>query len=100
MAVTAADPRDAEIAGLRATVAELQGVVADLRRQIETQQARIDRLVKLAFGRRAERVEGPTLSDAPPPAPPDPPPTPSRDTPPSPATRRGHGRRPTSRGSG
>lgn len=35
------DDRDAEIARLRAAVAELLGVVADLRQRIEAQQAHI-----------------------------------------------------------
>lgn len=88
------DDRDAEIARLRATVAELLGVVADLRRQVEAQQAHIHRLVKLTFGPRGERVAGPTLfddTDLPAEAVPrDPPVDPAE---PSPA-RRGHGRRP------
>jgi hypothetical protein len=57
------DPRDAEIAALRATVGELLGVVADLRRTVETQQAHIHKLVKLTFGPCGERVAGPTLFD-------------------------------------
>ena len=88
------DTRDAEIARLRATVAELLGVVADLRRQVEAQQAHIDKLVKLTFGPRGQRVTGPTLfadyptdSAADHPAAPD---ETARDTRPS----RGHGRRP------
>ncbi|QEL15580.1 IS66 family transposase [Limnoglobus roseus] len=88
---------DRENAHLRATVAELHAVVADLRRTIEGQQAHIDRLVKMAFGRTSERVVGPTLFDAGPPPgveagvsrlprPSDPPSNPPRG--------RGHGRRP------
>ena len=46
------DFRDGEIARLRATVTELVAVVADLRRQVESQQVRIDQLLKLAFGPR------------------------------------------------
>jgi transposase len=46
-----------------AVIAELRGVVAELRKQIESQQAHIHRLVKIAFGRGGERVEGPTLFD-------------------------------------
>jgi hypothetical protein len=45
-------------------IEELRGVVADLRKQVESQQAHIHRLVKLTFGRGGERVEGPTLFDA------------------------------------
>ena len=46
-----------------AVIAELRGVVAELRKQIEAQQAHIHRLVKITFGRGGERVEGPTLFD-------------------------------------
>ena len=46
-----------------AMIAELRGVVTDLRKQIEAQQAHIHRLVKMTFGRGGERVEGPTLFD-------------------------------------
>ena len=70
-------------------------MVAELRKQIELQQAHIHRLVKITFGRGGERVEGPTLFDgmdppeaeAPPPVvPPTPEVTPA-------AKRKGHGRR-------
>jgi transposase len=44
-------------------IAELRGVVAELRKQIEAQLAHIHRLVKITFGRGGERVEGPTLFD-------------------------------------
>src|SRR5277367_6276969 len=46
-----------------AVIAELRGVVVELRKQIEAQQAHIHRLVKITFGRGGERVEGPTLFD-------------------------------------
>lgn len=77
-----------------AVIAELRGVVAELRRQVEAQQARIHRLVKRTFGPGGERVEGPTLFDGidlpvaevPPPAPPVPD---SR----APRKWKGHGRR-------
>jgi transposase len=46
-----------------AVIAELRGVVADLRKQIESRQAHIHRLFKITFGRGGERVEGPTLFD-------------------------------------
>ena len=79
-----------------AVIAELRVVVADLRKQIESQQAHIHRLVKITFGRGGERVEGPTLFDGlaaeadPTPAavvePPTPEPLASRK-------RTGHGRR-------
>jgi transposase len=78
-----------------AVIAELRGVVAELRKQIESQQAHIHRLVKITFGRGGERVEGPTLFDGM--AVPDAEvPTPARPPAPEapPTTRRkGHGRR-------
>ena len=85
------DDSDAEVARLRATVAELLGVVADLRRQVEAQQAHVHRLVKLTFGPRGERAVGPTLFDDTPAdtvavAPPGDPAAPS-------PARSGHGRR-------
>jgi transposase len=46
-----------------AVIVELRGVVADLRRQIDAQQAHIHRLVKMTFGRSSERANGPTLFD-------------------------------------
>ena len=73
--------------------------MAELRATVEKQQAHIDRLVRMTFGRRSERVTGPTLFDDLPDAgpdsrPADPPAAP--DPPPDSATpkRRGHGRRP------
>ena len=52
-----------KLAHAEAVIAELRGVVADLRRQIDAQQAHIHRLVKMTFGRSSERAEGPTLFD-------------------------------------
>jgi transposase len=88
----------AEVAHLRRVNQELLATVAELRATIEKQQAHIDRLVRLRFGRRSERLTGPTRfedlpnSDLPPV--PDTSPTPG--LPPTSATpeRRGHGRRP------
>ena len=61
----------AELAGLRAEAAhvrrvnqELLATVAELRATVEKQQAHIDRLVRMTFGRRSERVAGPTLFDS------------------------------------
>lgn len=94
-------PREAELerenADLRATVAELRAVVADLRATVAKQQAHLDRLVKMTFGRTSERVVGPTLADAVALPPPDESaltPTPPSDPPANPTRRRGHGRRP------
>ena len=72
---------DADLAALRAEAAHLRRVnqeflatVAELRATIEKQQAHIDRLVRMTFGRRSERVTGPTLfDDLPDPDPPLPP---------------------------
>ncbi len=47
-----------------ALIVELRGVVVELRKRIDAQQAHIHRLVKMKFGRGGERVEGPTLFDA------------------------------------
>src|SRR5271167_1866378 len=78
-----------------AVIAELRGVVAELRKQIESPQAHIHRLVKITFGRGGERIEGPTLFDgmvtaeAEAPTPVEPPAPES-----TPVTKRtGHGRR-------
>ena len=78
-----------------AVIVELRGVVADLRAQVEAQQAHIHRLVKMTFGRGGERVEGPTLFDGL--APPEAEPPPPFESPPAvvtpPKKRKGHGRR-------
>ena len=65
--MTPAPDPDAELAALRDEVAhlrrvnqELLGTVAELRTTIEKQQAHIERLVRMTFGRRSERVTGPT----------------------------------------
>jgi transposase len=97
---------DADLAALRAEAAhqrwvnqELLATVAELRATIERQQGHIDRLVRMTFGRRSERLTGPTLFDGVPDAAPDLPavdPPAEPDPPPesAPAKRRGHGRRP------
>src|SRR5262249_36131994 len=79
-----------------AVIAELRGVVAELRKQIDAQQAHIHRLVTMTFGRTSERVEGPTLFEGleveaePMPAIViDPPAIPANPSP----RRKGHGRR-------
>ena len=96
-----------ELAGLRAEAAHLRRVnqellatVAELRATVEKQQAHIDRLVRMTFGRRSERVAGPTLFDGlpdPEPTPPaaaEAPPVPEPPTEDATPRRRGHGRRP------
>jgi len=76
-------------------IVELRGIVVELRKQVESQQAHIHRLVKMTFGRGGERIEGPTLFDglvipeAEAPAPVEPP-VPEVLTP---TKREGHGRR-------
>jgi transposase len=84
-----------QLAHADAVIAELRGVVADLRKQVEAQQAHIHRLVKMAFGRGGERVEGPTLFDgiAPPEADAPPPVEPPSGEVSAPKKRKGHGRR-------
>ena len=87
----------AEAAHLRAVNRELVATVAELRAAVEKQQAHIDRLVRMAFGRRSERAAGPTLFDATPAPEPEPvPPIPPAGPGPEPvsAPRAGHGRRP------
>jgi transposase len=77
---------------------ELLATVAELRATIERQQAQIDKLARLAFGRKSERTAGPTLFDqAPDSGPPTPADSPSLPGPPPASAkprRRGHGRRP------
>jgi transposase len=105
--MTPAPAASDELAGLRMESAHLRRVnqellstVAELRATVEKQQAHIDRLVRMTFGRRSERMAGPTLFDSLPDSQPTPPQ--SADTQPSlePPTksamsrRRGHGRRP------
>jgi hypothetical protein len=54
-------PDDAGV--LKQMVAELLATVTQLRTTIDKQQAHIQYLVRLTFGRRTERFEGPTLFD-------------------------------------
>jgi transposase len=54
-------PDDAGV--LKQMVSELLATVTQLRTTIDKQQAHIQYLVRLTFGRRTERVEGPTLFD-------------------------------------
>jgi transposase len=88
-----------QLAHADAVIAELRGVVADLRRQVEAQQAHIHRLVKITFGRGGERVKGPTLfdgmdlPDAETPQTVEPATPEATAEPPAPRKRKGHGRR-------
>jgi uncharacterized coiled-coil protein SlyX len=80
-----------KLAHADAVIAELRDVVADLRKQIEAQQAHIHHLVKITFDRGGERVEGPTLFDGidPPEAEAPPPVQPRTTDPPPPRSVRG-----------
>jgi hypothetical protein len=85
-----------EVVHLREQVAQLLAINAQLRQQIDRQQLQIDRLIKMTFGRKSDRVEGPTLFDD---LLDDPSPNPS-DTPAPPdepivlvPKRKGHGRK-------
>src|SRR5206468_5759950 len=51
---------------LQAQLQEVLALVGELRGTIEKQQDHIAKLVKMTFGRKSERVEGPTLFDNPP----------------------------------
>ena len=78
---------------LQQMVTELLATVKQLRTTIEQQQAHIQYLVRMTFGRRSERFEGPLLFDLaagePPAAPPPPEPAVAEMV----VKRRGHGRR-------
>ena len=91
----------AELAALRTELArqqranqELLKLVADLQATIAKQQASIDRLTRLAFGRKSERYLGPTLFDNQ--AEPAAPNVPAKPEPPAatPPKAGGHGRKP------
>jgi transposase len=79
---------------LKGMVAELLATVTQLRTTIDQQQAHIQYLVRLTFGRRTERVEGPTLFDLGGPAEEPPAPPAEGVVPDGTVKRRGHGRRP------
>src|SRR5262249_58626612 len=80
---------------LKQMIAELLATVTQLRTTIDKQQAHIQYLVRRTFGRRTERVEGPTLFDLSAPAE-EAVSVPSPDVPDRQVVgkRRGHGRRP------
>ena len=85
----------ADNAHLTAQLQEVLTLVRDLRATIGSQQAHIAKPVHLTFGRRTERVDGPTLFDG---LPDEPSPPAPRPVPPDPVVprspRTGHGRRP------
>src|SRR3954452_700416 len=78
---------------LKQMVAELLTTVTRLRTTIDQQQAHIQSLVRMTFGRRSERVEGPMLFDLAGPAAERPAPPPEPLVPATIVQRRGHGRR-------
>src|SRR5689334_18225885 len=88
----------AEAAHLRRVNQELLATVAELRATIERQQAQIDKLARLAFGRKSERAAGPPRFDQAPDSgaatPADSPPLPGPPPASAKPRRRGHGRRP------
>jgi transposase len=81
-------------------IGELLATIKQLRATLDKQNAHIHYLVRITFGRRSERYEGPTLFDGftppesipAPPAPAEPEPEPEPETA-QPRKRRGHGRR-------
>lgn len=84
-----------DLATCQQMLREVLATVTQLRTTIDKQQAHIDYLVRMTFGRRSERVAGPTLFDGL--ATPAPEPTPLPPAPPVAEVvvkRRGHGRRP------
>ena len=90
-------PLPDDLATCQQMLRELLATVAQLRTTIDKQQAHIDYLVRMTFGRRSERLEGPTLFDGvatPEPVEPPAPPEPAKEPV---AMQRGHGRRPRSR---
>jgi hypothetical protein len=85
-------PHDA--ATLQQMVRELLATITELRSTVEKQQAHIQHLVRMTFGRRSERLAGPTLFDAQAGPEPEPPPEPAPPPDPIVAVKRpGHGRR-------
>jgi transposase len=78
---------------LKQMIRELLTTVGQLRSTIDKQAAHIHYLVRMTFGRRSERIEGPTLFDAlPTPEPVAPPAEPEPETTVV-VKRKGHGRR-------
>ncbi len=78
---------------LKQMVVELLATVTQLRTTIDQQQAHIQSLVRMTFGRRSERVTGPMLFDLGGPADDVPTPSPEASVPEATVKRQGHGRR-------
>ena len=75
-------PLPSDVATCQQMLRELLKTIAEMRSTIDKQQAHIHYLVRMTFGRRSERLEGPTLFDGlgdPEPEPPAAPPEPSTE---------------------
>src|SRR5271170_5156843 len=77
----ATSPLPNDLATCQQMVRELLTTIAELRATVDKQQAHIHYLVRMTFGRRSERIVGPTLFDGhpgpePEPVPQPPPPEP------------------------
>ena len=83
-----------DLATCQQMLRELLATVAQLRTTVEQQQAHIHYLVRLTFGRRSERVEGPSLFDGLAEPEPAPAPEPKTEAVVVVQKRPGHGRRP------
>lgn len=94
-AIAATGPLPDDPLILQQMIRELLKTVHDLRSTVAKQQAHIERLVRLTFGRRSERFTGPTLFDGmtEPEAEPSPLPVPEPVAESSKRRRPGHGRR-------
>jgi len=82
-----------DLATCQQMIRELLTTVGQLRASLDKQAAHIQYLVRMTFGRRSERIEGPTLFDAF--SPPEPATAPAEPEPEATAVvkRKGHGRR-------
>ncbi len=92
--MTPTTPLPTDVATLQQMVREMLGTVAELRKHIGKQDEQIQHLTRMLFGRRSERLQGPTLFDActvpEPAAVPEPPPVEEEVV----VKKKGHGRRP------
>ena len=93
----ATSPLPNDLATCQQMVRELLTTVAELRSTVDKQQAHIHYLVRMTFGRRSERIVGPTLFDDYPPPVPASPMADLREKSALATSRPGHGRRPRSK---
>src|SRR5271154_3931671 len=93
----ATSPLPNDLATCQQMVRELLTTVAELRATVSKQQAHIHYLVRMTFGRRSERIVGPTLFDDHPPPAPVSPAAELETNSDAVASRPGHGRRPRSK---